>query len=107
MALVKNWSGSWGLPDLGITEKIQSIIAPKAVYASGGGSNLSQLVTNPAASYSQTASSQPKMYSTAPMYSTGAKPTPQIVPTTGGGGGANTGQVMGTNTGGGGGVPLE
>lgn len=33
--------GSWGLPEFGITEKIQSIIAPKAAYASGGGSNLS------------------------------------------------------------------
>lgn len=34
-------SGSWfGLPDLGITEKVQSVVAPKKQVASSGGSNL-------------------------------------------------------------------
>ena len=32
--------GSWGLPEFGITEKIQSIVAPKKPLSSGGGSNL-------------------------------------------------------------------
>lgn len=32
--------GSWGLPDLGITEAIQSWINPKSAYSAEGGSNL-------------------------------------------------------------------
>lgn len=43
MAIVKNWSGSWGLPDLGITEGIQSIFAPRSQQTAQGGSNLSGL----------------------------------------------------------------
>ena len=32
--------GSWGLPEFGITEKIQSVFTPNRAYAASGGSNL-------------------------------------------------------------------
>jgi len=41
--------GSWGLPDLGITEAIQNIFKPQAAYSAEGGSNLFGPVNAPTA----------------------------------------------------------
>lgn len=40
MAILNTHTGSWGLPELGITEKIQQIFKPNAAYSYEGGSNL-------------------------------------------------------------------
>ena len=40
MAILNTHTGSWGLPEFGITEKIQQIFKPNAAYSYEGGSNL-------------------------------------------------------------------
>lgn len=81
MAIVKNWNGSWGLPDLGITEQIGSWMGSPNNYQ--GGSDITPAVSQPGASF-QPAFITPQGYS-APGY-IGGQPagqvlTPQPAPT--------------------------
>ena len=64
--------GSWGLPEFGITEKIQSMFSPQKAYASSGGSNLwgPQQASTPVSS-GQNASMMNYSYN---PYSTGTNP---------------------------------
>lgn len=69
--------GSWGLPDLGVTEWIQKTFSPQTAYASSGGSNILPDQNN-------TYSSTPIQWNALQSYPAGT-PTPATAPTSGGG----------------------
>ncbi len=87
-------AGSWfGLPDFGLTEAIQSVIAPQKAYASSGGSNLigpSTPVPTQGVQGTQTTN----------FLGGGSPSSLNVVPTGGGSGGSGGSPTGGTPTGG-------
>ena len=78
--------GSWGLPDLGITEALQNIFNPQAAYSAEGGSNLFGPVNAPTATSGTLTDTQTVPTSTnnltspSPTNYTNPTPPPQQVP---------------------------
>lgn len=96
-------AGSWGTPELGITERIQSLFSPSSSRTIQGGSNLLQRGASPQQQYSSPIGPQPSPGSVLGISSAGQQypgaigPQPQARSTGGGGsaggGGAPTGNI--------------
>lgn len=94
MAIFNAHTGSWGTPDLGVTEWIQRTFAPKKAYANSGGSNL--LGSQPAQSPSY--NPQPGVdYSPAPQYTSGGGSVLGSSSSGGSSGGTSTGTTSTSN----------
>jgi len=87
MALVKNWNGSWGTPDLGLTEWYQKTFMPGTT---GTGQNSSDIFPN---------NPQPGQSLSDPTLNTIWNDAVQLIPqTTTSGGGTGGGAITTTNT---------
>lgn len=83
MALFNTHTGSWGLPELGITEALQSWMFPKAAYSAEGGSDIFGSSTNTGATSGATPVPTPPGSTLGSTSSVGGA-YPQSLPSSGG-----------------------